>query len=103
VNLTDVEAIGKMYETDRHYLWSICTLVILIFALAGGCGKGPSDPAQRILGRWRVIDKEAISVPHSVFWAMMDFVEFRQEGVVWGLINWPPGGGSEIRLNVTGH
>ena len=33
---------------------------------------------------------------------MMDFVEFRQEGVVWGLIHWPPDGGDEIRLNATG-
>ena len=49
-----------------------------------------------------MIDKEGMSVPHSIFWAMMDFVEFRQEGVVWGLIDWPPDGGTEIRLNATG-
>ena len=69
-------------KSRRRAIASICTLVILVCTLASGCGKEPVDPAQRILGRWRVTEKEGINVPHSFFWAMMDFVEFRPEGVV---------------------
>jgi len=43
-----------------------------------------------------------MSVPNSFFWFMMDYVEFREDGTVWGLMDWPPDGGDEIRLNVTG-
>ena len=43
-----------------------------------------------------------MSVPHSFFWYSMDYLEFRDDGVVWALVRWPPGTGSELRLNRTG-
>jgi hypothetical protein len=32
---------------------------------------------------------------------MIDYVEFREDGTVLGLVQWPPGDGSEVRLNVS--
>jgi hypothetical protein len=80
----------------------VCMSIALLPVLASGCSREHTESSLRILGRWRVIDKQGINVPHSFFWFMMDYVEFRQEGIVWGLVNWPPDGGNEIRLNVTG-
>jgi hypothetical protein len=31
----------------------------------------------------------------------MDYLEFREDGTVWGLMTWPPDGGDKIRLNKT--
>jgi hypothetical protein len=31
----------------------------------------------------------------------MDYVEFRDDGTVWALMEWPPDDGSDIRLNKT--
>ena len=46
-----------------------------------------------------MIDSQGLNVPHSFFWFMMDQLEFRQDGALWGLMLWPPGGGTELRLN----
>lgn len=55
-----------------------------------------------VLGRWRVIETAGMSVPNSFFWASMDYVEFRADGTVLALVDWPPDSRSEIRLNTTG-
>lgn len=47
------------------------------------------------------MNKQGINVPNSFFWFTMDYVEFREDGTVWALMEWPPGIGSEIRLNKT--
>ena len=48
-----------------------------------------------------VINKQGINVPNSFFWFTMDYVEFREDGTVWALMQWPPDVGSDIRLNKT--
>ena len=80
----------------------VCISIALLLTLANGCSQENTESPPRILGRWRVLEKQGINVPHSFFWFMMDYIEFRQEGIVWGLVNWPPEAGNEIRLNVTG-
>lgn len=73
----------------------------LLSVLASGCGREDTESSQSILGRWRVMNKQGINVPNSFFWFTMDYVEFREDGTVWALMEWPPGIGSEIRLNKT--
>ena len=85
----------------RHRPLCIYTLPILLLTLLTGCSSGSTDASQRILGRWQVLDKQGINVPHSFFWAMMDDIEFREDGTVWGLLKWPPNKGPDIRLNAT--
>ena len=73
----------------------------LLSVLASDCSREATESSQSILGRWRVTNKQDISVPNSFFWFTMDYVEFREDGTVWALVQWPPGIGSEIRLNKT--
>jgi len=80
----------------------ICMSIALFLVLASGCSRGNTESSPRILGRWRVIDKQGINIPHSFFRCMMDYVEFRQEGIMWGLLKWPPDDGNEFRHNGTG-
>ena len=76
--------------------------LIILTGIASGCRNTPTDPTVDILGRWEVVQQEAISVPNSFFWFSMDYVEFRVDGTVWGLIAWPPGSESDdLRLNKT--
>jgi hypothetical protein len=74
---------------------------IVLLVLIGGCGGKTTEPAQSVVGRWRVIDKQGIDVPNSFFWFVMDYVEFRNDGIVLALVVWPPETGSEVRLNKT--
>jgi len=74
--------------------------MVLLSLLLGGCSK-ERPLAQGILGRWQVIDNLGIGVPHSFFWLSMDWIEFREDGTALALIDWPPGGGGEVRLNGT--
>ncbi|MGD2104143.1 MAG: hypothetical protein PVJ55_03375 [Anaerolineae bacterium] len=76
-------------------------VVAWLLVLFGGCGSDRTELSQALLGRWEVVHKQGMSVPHSFFWLSMDYVEFRTDGTVWALMEWPPGGGSEIRLNGT--
>jgi hypothetical protein len=84
-------------------LRSLCVSMsfALLSMLVSSCGREVTESPQSILGRWRVINKQGINVPHSFFWFTMDYVEFREDGTVWGLMQWPPDVGSEIRLNKT--
>jgi hypothetical protein len=84
----------------RQRLWYAGLSVVLISLVIGGCSK-ERPLAQGILGRWQVNDNQGIGVPHSFFWLSMDWVEFREDGTALALIDWPPGVGSEIRLNAT--
>lgn len=76
------------------------SIIALLLLLAAGCGRQVTEPSQEILGRWEVVRTQGMSIPHSFFWFMMDYVEFRDNGTVLGLVAWPPDGGAEIRLNV---
>jgi hypothetical protein len=78
----------------------ISLIVLLSIVVSGCCGKAPESP-QSVLGRWRVIDNQSISVPNSFFWFTMDYIEFREDGTVWALMEWPPDVGGDIRLNKT--
>jgi hypothetical protein len=42
-----------------------------------------------------------MNVPNSFFWFAMDYLEFREDGQVWALIEWPPETRSDTRLNKT--
>ena len=84
----------------RRHLWYASLFIVLLFAASSGCNK-QSPLAQDILGRWKVIDNQGIGVPHSFFWSMMDWIEFREDGTALALIDWPPGEGGEVRLNGT--
>ena len=84
----------------RKHLWYAGLFIALLFAVLIGCGK-QSPLAQGILGRWEVIDGQGIGVPHSFFWSMMDWIEFREDGTALALLDWPPGKGDEVRLNGT--
>ena len=82
----------------RKHLWHTGLFIVLLLASASSCSK-QSPLAQGILGRWEVIDDQGISVPHSFFWSMMDWIEFREDGTALALLDWPPGNGGEVRLN----
>ena len=72
----------------------------VLFVLACACSSDvPSD--RSILGRWRVDDVRGMNVPNSFFWSSLDYVEFRDDGSVLGLLDWPPDGGTVVRLNAT--
>jgi len=85
----------------RYRSLYVCAFLTLLLVLAAGCRPESTDPSQRILGRWQILDKQGIHVPHSFFWAMMDDLEFREDGTVWGLLKWPPHVGPDMRLNAT--
>lgn len=74
-------------------------IIILLSVLVSSCGQEGSEPRQEILGRWKVMSNRGVSVPNSFFWFSMDYLEFRDDGTALGLMEWPPGGGTEIRLN----
>jgi len=82
----------------------VLLFVFIIFLLElNGCGNVASNPSPDILGRWQVIGKHGLSVPHSLFWFSMDYIEFREDGAALGLMTWPPDSASDdIRLNKTG-
>jgi len=84
-------------------LRSLCirTSFALLLVLVSGCSKEAPESPQSVLGRWRVIDKSGINVPSSFFWFTMDYVEFREDGTVLALMQWPPDIGSDIKLNTT--
>ncbi|MCP4524986.1 MAG: hypothetical protein GY833_03580 [Aestuariibacter sp.] len=84
-------------------LRSLCVIMsfVLLSVVVSGCGEEATESPQSILGRWRVINNQGVSVPNSFFWFTMDYVEFREDGTVWGLMQWPPDIGSDIRLNKT--
>jgi hypothetical protein len=76
-------------------------LIVLVSFLVCGCGSETTESSPDVLGRWEVISEEGMSVPNSFFWFVMDYVEFRDDGTVLGLMEWPPDSGTEIRLNKT--
>jgi len=84
-------------------LRSLCVSMsfALLSVLVCSCGREVIESSQSILGRWRVINKRGINVPHSFFWFTMDYIEFREDGTVWALMQWPPDVGSDIRVNKT--
>jgi hypothetical protein len=85
--------------STRTRRWRVSASLALLLLLAGGCGRPTPEPSRAILGRWTVIDSQGINVPNSFFWFMMDQLEFREDGDLWGLMLWPPDGGTELRLN----
>lgn len=87
-------------EIVRKHLWYAALSIVLLFAALSGCSKH-RPLAQGILGRWEVIDGQGIGVPHSFFWSMKDWIEFREDGTALALLDWPPGKGGEVRLNGT--
>jgi hypothetical protein len=82
----------------RRYFWCLGPFLALLVFLAGGCSR-ESALARGIVGRWRVGENQGIGVPNSFFWNQMDWIEFREDGTALALIQWPPDGGSEVRLN----
>ena len=38
-------------------------------------------------------------MPETLFWFSMDYLEFREDGTLLSLINWPPDTGTEVRVN----
>ena len=77
--------------------------VCLILLLGSGCIGGTPNSPPNVVGRWVVVRNDGMNTPYSFFWFSMEYVEFRADGVVWGLMTWPPGDDSagEIRLNKT--
>jgi hypothetical protein len=84
-----------------HRRWT-CLLIALLLQWASACQPAPANPAERIQARWQVDDSQGMNVPHSFFWFTMDYIEFRPDGTIWGLMGWPPGEDGDLRLNVTG-
>ena len=84
----------------RKHPWYAGLFIALLFAALIGCSRR-RPLAQGILGRWEVLDSQGIGVPHSFFWSMMDWIEFREDGTALALLDWPPGKGREVRLNGT--
>jgi hypothetical protein len=80
-------------------LLRVSAVFFLLFALIGACGEDSSASPASILGRWRVISIQDMTVPNSFFWFTMDYVEFRQDGTVLALMLWPPEDGNDIRVN----
>jgi hypothetical protein len=77
-------------------------LCLLTFSLlASACGLVEILDTEALEGQWTIVDSQGLSVPHSFFWAMMDYVEFRSDGTLWGLMHWPPGSQGDLRLNAT--
>ena len=75
-------------------------LSAIILWAACGCRYGSSNnPQQDIVGRWEIEKSNGLNIPHSFFWFPMEFIEFRADGTVLGLMNWPPAADEEIRLN----
>lgn len=79
----------------------VSALLAVLAVVVSGCGWQSTGPPQSILGRWQVLSAEGMNVPNSFFWFSMDYLEFREDGQVWALIDWPPETGSHIRLNKT--
>ena len=82
-------------------LWTSVSIALLSVLLVSGSAREAAETPQSIQGRWRVINKQGINVPNSFFWFTMDYVEFREDGTVWALMQWPPDVGSHIKLNKT--
>lgn len=76
-------------------------MAVLVFScfFSCGCSRDDTEIPRDISGRWQVVSNQGINKPHSFFWFMMDYIEFRDDGAVWALIHWPPGEGDDIRLN----
>jgi len=74
------------------------TVLLGLAACAPSPTPTPSLPPD-VVGRWKLQGKPGLNVPNSFFWFSMDYLEFRDDGTVWGLMRWPPGDGDEIRLN----
>ncbi len=83
------------------HLLRVGLIIGFLSVLVSGCGNEVTGSSPDILGRWEVINNQGVSVPNSFFWFVIDYVEFRDDGTVLGLMGWPPDGGSEIRLNKT--
>ena len=81
----------------RHIIISIMLITICITNC--GCKLTRDQSSDRIIGRWQTISNQGVDVPNSFFWLMMDYIEFRENGEVWALVEWPPGENQEIRLN----
>ena len=79
----------------------VCWSLVLLSVLLSSCTRDAALSSQTILGRWQVINKQSINIPHSFFWFSMDYLEFREDQTVWALVKWPPDVGSDIRLNKT--
>jgi hypothetical protein len=58
-----------------------------------------TNSQSRLFAIWEVFGDHSINTPHSFFWFAMDYLEFRDDGEVWALMWWPPGSGSELKLN----
>ena len=83
------------------HLLRVALIIGLLSVLISGCSNKVTGSSPDVLGRWKVIKNQGVSVPHSFFWFIIDYVEFRDDGTVLGLMEWPPDGGNEIRLNKT--
>lgn len=82
----------------------ICILILGLGALFGflGCEALNQDkPGNILAGRWQILDRAGLNEPHSFFWFTMDFVEFKANGTLLGLMVWPPDSGETVRLNKT--
>lgn len=73
---------------------------MLLFLLPGCVIEDQLNQDQpNIVGRWRIIHNDQVVIPNSFFWLEIDYLEFREDGLLLGLIDSPPGAPNQLRLN----
>ncbi|MDX1418040.1 MAG: lipocalin family protein [Candidatus Promineifilaceae bacterium] len=94
-------ALTEALSLRYHALLALGVALLLFCTACGGEVGSQKDSAAAIVGRWKLIENDGVTVPHSFFWFSMDFIEIRADGMMLGLMKWPPEDGVELRLNKT--